>query len=56
MAERYEVAILGSGPAGLSAAARAAARGMSHIVLERHDIYAQDDPALPKGQICHGHA
>jgi len=32
-----KVAILGSGPAGLSAAARAAARGMSHILLEKTD-------------------
>ncbi len=33
--ERVKVAIVGSGPAGLSAAARAAARGMSHVLIEK---------------------
>ncbi|MFL0669985.1 MAG: cyclic nucleotide-binding domain-containing protein [Erythrobacter sp.] len=37
MSQSYRVAIIGSGPAGLSAAARAAARGMSHILLEKTD-------------------
>ncbi|MCB2052634.1 MAG: NAD(P)-binding domain-containing protein [Geminicoccaceae bacterium] len=50
MTERYEVAILGSGPAGLSAGARAAQRGMKHIVLERHDIYAQTIQRYQKGK------
>src|SRR5690606_27421850 len=36
-AERVKVAIVGSGPAGLSAAARAAALGMSHVLLEKSD-------------------
>ena len=31
----FQIAIIGSGPAGLSAGARAAARGLSHVVLER---------------------
>jgi Fe-S-cluster-containing hydrogenase component 2/thioredoxin reductase/CRP-like cAMP-binding protein len=31
----HKVAILGSGPAGLSAAARAAMRGMDHVLLEK---------------------
>lgn len=35
MAERLKVAIIGSGPAGLSAAAHAAKIGMSHVLLER---------------------
>ena len=35
MSSRYRIAIIGSGPAGLSAAARAAELGLSHILLER---------------------
>ncbi len=31
----FKIAIVGSGPAGLSAAARAARRGVSHVLLER---------------------
>jgi thioredoxin reductase/Fe-S-cluster-containing dehydrogenase component/CRP-like cAMP-binding protein len=31
----YAIAVIGSGPAGMSAAARAAKRGLSHILLER---------------------
>src|SRR5262245_50678207 len=35
MSERtFDIAILGAGPAGLSAAARAAQRGLTHVVLE----------------------
>ncbi|MGV6819615.1 MAG: NAD(P)-binding domain-containing protein [Parvularcula sp.] len=37
MSERVRIAIVGSGPAGLSAAARAAALGISHILLEKTD-------------------
>lgn len=37
MAEKYKVAIVGSGPGGLSAAGRAAEIGMSHVLLERTD-------------------
>ena len=33
----YQIAIVGSGPAGLSAAARAAARGLAHVLLEKTD-------------------
>ena len=33
----YDVAIVGSGPAGLSAAAHAAAKGMRHVLLEKTD-------------------
>ncbi|WP_379554344.1 cyclic nucleotide-binding domain-containing protein [Qipengyuania sp. DGS5-3] len=37
MADTYRVAIVGSGPAGLSAAARAAQLNMSHVLLEKTD-------------------
>jgi len=33
----FKIAIVGSGPAGLSAAAHAATRGVSHVLLERTD-------------------
>src|SRR5690606_5589054 len=34
MADRFKIAIVGSGPGGLSAAARAAERNESHVLLE----------------------
>lgn len=37
MADTYRIAIVGSGPAGLSAAAHAAKLGISHILLEKTD-------------------
>lgn len=37
MTDIQEIAIVGSGPAGASAAARAAALGVSHVLLERSD-------------------
>ncbi len=37
MTDIYEIAIVGSGPAGASAAARAAKLGLSHVLLERTD-------------------
>ena len=38
--ELLDVAIIGAGPAGLSAAARAGRRGLSHVLLERADHLA----------------
>lgn len=35
--QKYRVAIIGSGPAGLSAAAHAAALGMTHVLIEKTD-------------------
>ena len=35
MADRYDIAIIGSGPGGKSAAVRAAKKGLSHILLEK---------------------
>ena len=37
MSEVFRIAIVGSGPSGLSAAAHAAAEGISHILLEKTD-------------------
>lgn len=39
---RFAVAIIGAGPAGLSAAARAAALGMPHILLEKSADHLSD--------------
>ncbi|MFQ5674218.1 MAG: NAD(P)-binding domain-containing protein, partial [Nitrospinales bacterium] len=38
MAERFDVAIIGAGPGGLSAAANAAHHKLSHILLEKGEI------------------
>lgn len=45
-----DLAILGSGPAGLSAAARAAQRGMSHILLEKTDHLSDTIYKYQKGK------
>src|ERR1700744_693199 len=37
MSEGFRIAIVGSGPSGLSAAAHAAAKGISHVLLEKTD-------------------
>ncbi|MDA0340822.1 MAG: cyclic nucleotide-binding domain-containing protein [Proteobacteria bacterium] len=37
MTENFDIVIVGSGPAGLSAAARAAQRGVNHVLFERTD-------------------
>ena len=37
MSEKFQIAIVGSGPGGLSAAGRAAENGLSHVLLERTD-------------------
>jgi len=34
MADKFKIAIIGAGPAGMSAAARAAELGVSHVLLE----------------------
>jgi len=38
LADRHEVVIVGSGPAGLAAGVQAATRGLSHLVLERGEL------------------
>ena len=37
MADHFQIAIVGSGPAGLSAAGRAAEHKLSHVLFESHD-------------------
>src|SRR4051812_32221735 len=37
MVDKYTIVIVGSGPGGMSAASRAAQKGVSHILLERTD-------------------
>jgi cGMP-dependent protein kinase 2 len=50
VAEKFRIAILGSGPAGLSAAARAAKRGISHILLEKTDHLSDTIYKYQKGK------
>lgn len=48
--ERYEVVIVGAGPGGLSAAAHAAANGLSHVLLEASDGIARTVRRYQKGK------
>jgi cGMP-dependent protein kinase 2 len=48
--ERYRIAIIGSGPAGLSAAARAAELGISHVLLEKTDHLSDTIYKYQKGK------
>ena len=50
VAERVRVAIVGSGPAGLSAAAHAAALGLSHVLLEKTDHLSDTIYKYQKGK------
>ncbi len=49
-AQMYDVAIVGSGPAGLSAAAHAAHRGMRHVLLEKTDHLSDTIYKYQKGK------
>jgi len=51
MAETFRIAIVGSGPSGLSAAAHAAARGISHVLLEKTDHLSDTIYRYQKGKI-----
>ncbi len=48
--DRYRVAIIGSGPAGLSAASRAAVLGMTHVLLEKTDHLSDTIYKYQKGK------
>ncbi len=50
MSEHYKIAIIGAGPGGLSAGARAAALGVSHIVLEASPTIAKTISQYQKGK------
>ncbi|MET0238787.1 MAG: NAD(P)-binding domain-containing protein [Sphingobium sp.] len=50
MSERYRIAVVGSGPAGLSAAARAAQLGISHVLLEKTDHLSDTIYKYQKGK------
>ena len=50
MASAFKIAIVGSGPAGLSAAARAAQLGLSHVLLEKTDHLSDTIYKYQKGK------
>ena len=50
MAERYPAGDHRFGPAGLSAGARAAARGSRHVLLERQDRFADTIQKYQRGK------
>ncbi|HEX5756260.1 MAG TPA: cyclic nucleotide-binding domain-containing protein [Arenimonas sp.] len=50
MSTRFKVAVIGAGPGGLSAAARAAERGLSHVLLEAGPAAANTIRKYQKGK------
>ena len=50
MSEAFHIAIVGSGPSGLSAAGRAAQLGVSHILLEASSVYSSTIQKYQKGK------
>jgi cGMP-dependent protein kinase 2 len=50
VASAFKIAIVGSGPAGMSAAGRAAALGLSHILLEKTDHLSDTIYKYQKGK------
>jgi CRP-like cAMP-binding protein/Fe-S-cluster-containing hydrogenase component 2/thioredoxin reductase len=50
LAASFRIAIVGSGPAGLSAAARAAQLGLSHVLLEKSDHLSDTIYKYQKGK------
>ncbi len=50
MSNKYEIAVIGSGPAGISAAAHAVELGLSHILLEKTDHLSDTIYKYQKGK------
>ncbi len=50
MSEAFQIAIIGSGPAGMSAANRAAGLGLSHVLLEKTDHLSDTIYRYQKGK------
>src|SRR5580765_2413440 len=50
MAQAYQIAIVGSGPAGLSAAAHAAELGVAHVLLEAEGKLSNTIQKYQKGK------
>src|ERR1700742_1706754 len=50
VADSFQIAIIGSGPAGMSAATRAASRGLSHVLLEKTDHLSDTIYRYQKGK------
>jgi CRP-like cAMP-binding protein/Fe-S-cluster-containing hydrogenase component 2/thioredoxin reductase len=50
LADAFRIAVVGSGPAGLSAAARAAQLGLSHVLLEKTDHLSDTIYKYQKGK------
>jgi cGMP-dependent protein kinase 2 len=50
LSDSYRIAIVGSGPAGLSAAARAAQLGLSHVLIEKTDHLSDTIYKYQKGK------
>jgi CRP-like cAMP-binding protein/Fe-S-cluster-containing hydrogenase component 2/thioredoxin reductase len=51
MADHYKIAIVGSGPGGMSAGGRAAQTGVSHILLEKTDHLSDTIYKYQKGKL-----
>ena len=51
MAEHYQIAVVGSGPGGMSAAGRAAQQGVSHVLLEKADHASDTIYKYQKGKL-----